>query len=164
MKKLTSIIALALLMNFSNVSAQARQELNFGLIGINYEIPVHEDITIAPGVGTDFNLNWVNLGVKGNYYFDNLFEITDDAWDVYAGVNAGYSVYIGNDHYNYGYYDNNGNYVNNRYRNNKYNNGVNLGLQVGGRWFWNDKWGVYAEIAGGNISGLSPGIGITLKL
>lgn len=41
---------------------------------------------------------------------------------------------------------------------------LNLGLQVGGRWFWNDKWGLYVEIAGGNVSGLSPAIGLTVKL
>ena len=36
---------------FTCVFGQARKELNFGLIGVNYEIPVHRDITIAPGVG-----------------------------------------------------------------------------------------------------------------
>lgn len=41
---------------------------------------------------------------------------------------------------------------------------LNLGLQIGARWFWNDKWGVYLELAGGNTSGFSPGIGVTMKL
>ena len=144
MKKITLLFILALTLSFANSNAQARQELNFGLIGINYEIPVHEDITIAPGIGTNLDLDYLNLGVKGNYYFDNLLGISDDAWDVYGGANVGYSVYIGD-----GDDD---------------KSDLDLGLQVGGRWFWNDKWGVYVELAGGNISGLSPGIGITMKL
>ena len=133
---------------FTNVFGQARKELNFGLVGINYEIPVHRDITIAPGVGTNLDLDWLNVGVKANYYFDNVFGITDDAWDLYAGPNVGYSFDMRDDH------DNNGNDESD----------INFGLQVGGRWFWNDKWGVYVELAGGNVSGFSPGIGLTMKL
>ncbi len=146
MKKTSLLFVFALLLNFANVFGQARKELNFGLVGINYEIPVHKDITIAPGVGTSLDLDWINLGVKGNYYFDNLFGISDDAWDVYGGANVGYSIFIG---------DENGSAV---------SDDMNFGLQFGGRYFWNDKWGFYVEIAGGNISGLSPGIGLTVKL
>lgn len=148
MKKIAlSVIAV---LCFANVFGQARKELNFGLIGINYEIPVHRDITIAPGIGTNFDLDWLNIGVKGNYYFDHIFGISDNAWDVYGGLNAGYAVYMG-DH-------------DNGHGNDDYDNDINLGLQVGGRWFWNDKWGVYLEIAGGNVSGMSPAIGLTVKL
>jgi len=145
MKKLTVIFVFGLFLFMTNVFAQARHELNFGLIGANYEIPVHKDITIAPGIGTNLDLDWLNIGVKGNYYFDNVFGISDDAWDVYGGLNAGYSVYMGD--------------------NDKDNESdINLGLHVGGRWFWNDKWGVYLEFAGGNVSGLSPMIGVTVKM
>ncbi|KFC58698.1 hypothetical protein FEM08_25180 [Flavobacterium gilvum] len=144
MKKISLFFVFALFC-CASVFGQARKELNFGLIGINYEIPVSRDITIAPGVGTDFNLDWINLGVKGNYYFDHAFGISDPAWDVYGGLNLGYSIYNGdNDHDN--------------------SSDLNLGLQVGGRWFWNDKWGLYVELAGGNISGFSPAIGLTVKL
>lgn len=149
MKKLTVFFVFGLFLSFSNVFGQARHELNFGLIGANYEIPVHKDITIAPGIGTNLDLDWLNIGVKGNYYFDNLFGLSDPAWDVYGGLNAGYSIFMG---------DNDPN------DNDKDESDINLGLQIGGRWFWNDKWGVYLEIAGGNISGLSPMIGVTVKM
>ncbi|WP_207214085.1 hypothetical protein [Flavobacterium anhuiense] len=143
-----STLSIFTLLCFASVFAQARKEINFGLIGINYEIPVHRDITIAPGVGTTLDLDWLNAGVKGNYYFDHVFGITDDAWDVYGGANVGYSFDLRDDH------DNNGHD----------GSDFNVGLQIGGRWFWNDKWGVYVEIGGGNVSGFSPGIGLTLKL
>lgn len=145
MKKVSLLFIFAFLLSFANIFGQARKEINFGLIGINYEIPVHKDITIAPGIGTNFDLDWINIGVKGNYYFDNVFGISDDSWDVYGGLNAGYSIYNGE-------------------KNGKDESDINLGLQIGGRYFWNSKWGVYLEIAGGNVSGMSPGIGITMKL
>ncbi|MFB3390336.1 hypothetical protein [Flavobacterium sp. LAR06] len=62
-KKEISVFAIFCL---TNVFGQARKELNFGLVGINYEIPVHRDITIAPRVGTNLDLDWLNVGVKGN--------------------------------------------------------------------------------------------------
>ncbi|MGQ7944533.1 outer membrane beta-barrel protein [Flavobacterium sp. WC2509] len=148
MRKTTLLLVFALSFSFVSVFAQARKELNFGLVGINYEIPVHRDITIAPGVGTNFDLDWLNVGVKANYYFDNLFGISNAAWDVYGGANVGYAFDMRDDH------DNNGHDESD----------VDFGLQAGARWFWNDKWGVYAEIAGGSVSGLSPAIGLTVKL
>lgn len=144
MKKSILLFVITLFINSVSLFGQARKELNFGIIGANYEIPVHKNITIAPGLGTNFDLDWLNIGVKGNYYFDNLFGISNTSWDVYGGANAGYSVYMGDN------------------KNDK--SDIGFGLQVGGRWFWNDKWGLYLEIGGGNVSGLSPGLGLTVKL
>lgn len=127
------------------LSAQARQEFNFGLIGANFEIPVHKDVTIAPGASTNFDLDWLNIGVRGSYYFDNLFGITDDAWDVYGGADAGYSIYNGNDDH-------------------KHKSEFDIGLHVGGRWFWNEKWGLYVELGGARVQGPVGGVGVTMKL
>jgi len=143
MKKTTIAFAFVFTFFIANVFGQARSELNFGLIGANYEIPVHKDISIAPGASTNFDLNWLTLHVKANYYFDNLLELTDEAWDVYGGIGTGFAIYNGND--------------------NK-DNGFDLGLHVGGRWFWNDKWGVYLEFGGGSTQGASGGVGLTVKL
>tara|TARA_B110000003_G_scaffold228228_1_gene229691 strand:- start:3289 stop:3507 length:219 start_codon:yes stop_codon:yes gene_type:complete len=72
-----------------------------------------------------------------------LFEITNDSWDVYGGLGLGYAMYnvdldTGSD--------------------------LDLGLHIGGRWFWNDKWGLYFEIGGGNTQGSNGGLGLTVKL
>lgn len=126
-----------------NAFGQARSELNFGLIGLNYEIPVGRDVTIAPGGATNFDLDWLTLFVRGNYYFDNLFEINDAAWDVYGGAAAGFAFYNG--------------------EGNK-DDDLDIGLFFGGRWFWNEKWGIYVEIGGGSTQGATGGLGLTLKL
>ncbi len=148
MKKTTLFCALFFTLLTASVFSQARRELNFGLVGINYEIPVHKDITIAPGAATNFDLDWLSVHLKANYYFDNLFGITNDSWDVYGGVGAGYAFYNGDD---------NGNH-------NGHDDDFDLGLHAGGRWFWNDKWGIYAEIGSGSTTGAMGGLGLTVKL
>ena len=72
MKKQLSLLLLLFLFTFSNSFSQARKELNFGIFGANYEIPVHKDISIAPGASTNLDLDWITLYVRGNYYLDNL--------------------------------------------------------------------------------------------
>lgn len=143
MKKLICLGMFLAACFFYEANSQARSELNFGLIGANYEIPVHRDVTIAPGAATNFDLDWLTLFVRGNYYFDNLFKIEDDAWDVYGGAAAGFAIYNGD---------------------NDKDSDLDIGLHVGGRWFWNDKWGLYVEIGGGSTQGANGGIGVTVKL
>ena len=127
----------------------ARSVLNIGIIGVSYEIPVASQITIAPAAFTNFDLNYLTLGVKGNYYFDKLFGLPS-AWDVYAGANVGFGLSL-NDQL-----DANGNSM--------YASGLDLGLQVGGRWFWSPKWGLYVELGGGKLGGGAYGIGVTMKM
>jgi len=128
---------------FTSVSsAQATSQLNFGIIGISYDIPVSENIAIAPAAGTNLDLSYLSAGVKANFYFDNLIGLPA-AWDVYAGANAGYAFGLDN---------------------NKNADDFDIGLQVGGRWFWSDKWGVYLEFGGGHTSGGTAGLGLTMRL
>jgi hypothetical protein len=103
------------------------------------EFPVGKAITVGPLVNTDWDFNKFVIAAKGNYSFDDIFSLPA-AWDVYAGGNVGYRLDSG---------DNN-------------DDGANWGLQVGGRWFWSDKWGINAEFGGG--SGVTGGVGITMKL
>ena len=121
--------------------AQPDHQINIGVIGASYEIPVATDISVSPFAGTNLNLDYLTLGVKGNYYFDNILGILP-AFDFYAGANAGYALAI--DKNNSAAFD--------------------FGLQVGGRWFWSDKWGLYLELAGGKVGGAGGGLGITMKL
>jgi len=137
MKKIILMLVFVGVTSFS--FGQAASQLNFGFVGVSYEIPVATDISIAPAAYTNWDFNHLSLGVKANYYFDNLIGMTEP-WDFYAGLNAGYALGL----------NNNG-------------NDFQFGAHVGGRWFWNDKWGVYLEAGGGNLGG-SGGVGITMKL
>jgi len=90
---------------------------------------------------TSFDLDYLVLGVKADYYFDKLFELPPE-WDVYGGINGGYKIWLGDN-------DNN-------------DSDFDLGVEVGGRWFWNDKWGVVLEVSGG--VGYGGMLGVTMKL
>ncbi len=143
MKKLitiTAFIGIAIITFQNDAQAQATKQLNLGIVGVSYELPVSSAITIAPAAFTNTDFSHLILGVKANYYFDDLFTLHND-WDVYGGANAGFGLGIGNDK----------------------DSDFGFGAQVGGRWFWNEKWGVYAEIGGGNLGG-NGGFGVTMKM
>ena len=138
MKKIILLLAFVAVSSIS--FGQAQKYLNLGFVGVSYEIPVAKDITVGPAAYTDWNFDYLTVGAKGNYYFDSLLELTEP-WDVYAGANIGFGIAM-----------NNGN-----------DSEINFGLQVGGRWFWNEKWGVYVEIGGGALGGAA-GVGVTMKM
>lgn len=140
MKRVKQLITIAILLTSSSIFSQAKQQLNFGLIGVTYDIPATTDIAISPFAGTGFDLDYLIIGVKGNYYFDNLLALPD-AWDVYGGINGGYGFGV----------------------NQSKNGDFDIGLQVGGRWFWNPQWGLYLELGGGKL-GPTGGLGISMRL
>ncbi len=105
--------ALNLLINLGEISA----------INVNYEFQVADAITVAPVALVDFDGDF-GIGVKGTYYFDALFNLTDP-WDTYAGLDMGYKF----DSSDFG-----------------------IGIFVGGEWHINDKWGLLLELGGGNLS------------
>lgn len=142
MKKIVTIFALsgAMFLSTNNASAQAEKYLNIGGAGTglyaSIEFPISSVITIAPQVSTDYNFGAFVIAGKANYYFDNIFGV-GDTWDVYGGANVGYRIENNND-------------------------GFNWGIQIGGRWFWSDKWAINGEIGGG--SGVLGGVGVTMKM
>jgi len=138
MKKTILMIAFVAITSLS--FGQAQKYLNIGGLGTglyaSIEFPIASVITIAPQISTDYNFNALVFAGKANYYFDDIFGLPAE-WDVYAGANVGYRVETNND-------------------------GFNWGIQIGGRWFWSDKWGINAEFGGG--SGVIGGVGVTMKM
>jgi len=142
MKKLTLLLAV---LAISTVTfGQAKKYLNFGGLGTglyaSVEFPLGNLITIAPMASTNYNFNNFVIGVKANFYFDDLFGLTEP-WDVYAGIGSGWRV------------DNS---------DNGDGDGFDLGAQIGARWFWNDKWGLNGEFGWSRAA--NGGLGVTMKL
>ncbi|MRX62865.1 DUF3575 domain-containing protein [Maribacter luteus] len=169
MKKITLLLAFC---SFGLTFAQAPLEegnlqLNagFGVSGWGTPIYAGLEFGVAPnisvggelsyqsynhnsGFGSDYKSSIVGIQANGNYHFNEVFNIPSE-WDFYAGANLNYfswSTKLDGETYDYGGADNFG-----------------IGLQVGGRYFFDDRFGVNLQIGGGNV--VSGGrIGITYKL
>lgn len=137
---------------------EGQTQLNFGAGFSSYGLPlyvgidhgVHPDITIGGELSFesfdrwDYHHNVIGISGNGNYHFNSLMGIPSN-WDFYAGLNVGF--YIWNSDHGY---------------DGDHNSGLGLGAQIGGRYYWNDRWGVNLEFGGGNeFSGGK--IGVTVK-
>ncbi|WP_282037146.1 hypothetical protein [Saccharicrinis aurantiacus] len=120
----------------------AGRQFNFGGIGTglyaSYDFPVAKNITVSPIAKTNWDFDWMVIGGKGDYYFDSLLKLPA-AWDVYAGVNLGFALINDNG-----------------------NDNLDFGAQVGGRWWFSDKWAINAEFGGGKVA--TGGIGVSVRL
>jgi hypothetical protein len=127
--------------------AKGEIQLNFGA-GIyqkgiptyfSVDIALHKDVTLTPEVHAlipfpDEKFKGGFL-VKADYHWNYLIGIPAN-WDFYAGARAGVS--FGGDVY------------------------PELGIQVGGRWYWSDKWGMNLEFGFG--TGFGATFGLSAKL
>jgi outer membrane immunogenic protein len=144
------------------------KQFNCGVGLTGYGVPVyfgldfgvHPDITLGVEMSyKSYNDTWYDgnhvkydahhniIGLSGNmnYHFNTILEIPKN-WDFYAGLNVGYSVWTSPNGYN-----------------GTSNSGLGLGLQVGGRYYFNNKLGINLEL-GGPLSGAGGKIGISYKL
>lgn len=162
MKKI--ILLFGLFVSFmTTMSAQGSLEVNnfqinggFGFSG--WGVPVY--VGIDYGVADDFtvggeisfrshsqqNIKYSGLAImaNGNYHFNRILRIPSE-FDVYAGITIGY--YHWSHNHKHPYLDP------------YHSSGLGWGLQVGGRYFFNDNFGVNLELGGGNT--VAGKIGIT---
>ncbi len=74
----------------------------------------------------------MGISTNGNYHFNRLLDILN-YWDFYAGLNAGYYFWFSpSDYPGTG------------------SSGVGIGAQVGGRYSFNNHFGLNLELGGGN--------------
>lgn len=126
------------------------KQINFGL-GLNstgfpfygkMEFAVHPNITVGPFVALTIgnSHNFSTIAGFGDYHFNRLLNIPSN-WDLYAGANLGFRIYLNHD---------------------THTGPLVFGLQLGGRYYWNSYWGVNLEISSG--AGYGSRIGISRKL
>ena len=155
MRKITLIVVLAFLMTGLYAQrdgvaplAKGEMQLNFGTgfssnglpVYVSWDIALHKDVTITPEAHVKIPFDsdkGFRAGVlfKADYHWNYLIGIPDN-WDFYAGARVGFD--FGDDFY------------------------PEFGIQVGGRWYWSDKWGLNLEIAGG--TGFGTTFGVRMKL
>ncbi len=116
--------------------------------GGSFELGVIPNLSVGPiasfrsfsGFGS-----YYSIGGRGSYHFNELLNLTTDKADLYAGLGLVYSGFSYKDNivssaYSYG--------------------GVDLGLHLGGRYFFTDNVGAFAEVG----IGFAPlQLGVTFK-
>jgi outer membrane immunogenic protein len=168
MKKFILLVAFGFISN--GVFAQAPLEeggvqLNAGVGASGWGIPVYfgldygvaKDFTLGgqvsfqtdsnPYNNNNYDSSAIGLGVNGNYHFNTVMHIPSK-FDFYAGASVTAYIWNYDDYDNYPHPD---------------NSSVGLGLQVGGRYFFTDKFGINLELGGGSATSGAK-FGVTFKL
>lgn len=169
MKLLISISLLVISINGAlaqGTLGKGGKQLNAGFGFSSWGVPVyvgadfgiHEDISIGPKISYrkytenyffgEYSQTLFTVAVQGNYHFNRLLTLPE-AWNLYAGVSLGY----------YSWSDVEWN--NNSYDSVGEDSSIGFDLQVGGRYFFNDRFAVNLEFGGGTASGGN--VGITYK-
>lgn len=135
-----------------NPLQKGEKQLNAGLGFSNWGLPVyfgmdfgvHPDISVGgeiglhsynQKIGPEHYHHWViGAAANGNYHFNTLLNIPSN-WDFYAGLNIGFYFWSSPNDYP-------GDHV----------SGLGLGAQIGGRYFFSDKFGLNLELGGGSAS------------
>jgi len=177
MKKILKFLCVALMVFSATLaSAQGRYDkgdvlLNAG-IGLGYyyaggvplqvsaEWAVNDLISVGPYFGyTSYNHNvaffgekwrytFIDIGVRGSYHFNEIFEINNEQVDVYGGAFLGFLISSFSGETFSGYDD-------------PYSGGLRLGIHAGARYYFTEKVAGYGELGYG-IAPLS--LGVTFKL
>jgi outer membrane immunogenic protein len=95
----------------------------------------------------DYNSTAIGIGANGNYHFNRILNMPSK-FNFYAGASLTYYIW------NYDDYNNNPH---------PDNTSLGLGLQVGGRYFFTDKFGINLEL-GGNTGTSGAKFGVTFKI
>lgn len=170
MKKLifASVLALvgATTMNAQRIQ-KGEKQLNAGVILVgNMGVPVyagfdygvHQDVTVGGEVSyagyTYVNAKASSFGIafNSNYHFNTLLNVPNK-WDLYAGLNLGYS--------SFSYSVPDGDTFNST---GALSSGVNIGAQIGARYYFTNNLGANLQFAGGSLYNAGARIGISYKL
>ena len=95
--------------------------------------------------GTYYDYSVTGLGANVNYHFNKVLNIPSQ-WDFYGGLGLNYYIF---------------NYDDENY-NGTEDSDIGLGVQIGGRYFFNKNFGINIEGGGGNATSGAK-IGITYK-
>ena len=168
MKKLIFLVTVVLLFVAGSAYSQSplpvgRAQLNLGVglsewgvpFYVGFDYSVHRDITIGGELSYrayrehwreyDYDHGVIGISGNANYHFNTLMHIPQN-WDFYAGLNLGLYVWTSPDDYL-----------------GDHTSGLGLGAQIGGRYYFTDKFGLNLELGGGNA--FSGGkFGVTIKL
>lgn len=97
-------------------------------------------------VGFNDKINYLYFAARGSYHFNEILNLSTDKADLYAGIGLGYESVS---------------YSNNIYSGTSFGSGLFVPIHIGGRYFFSEKVGAFAELG----TGVAPlMLGITFGL
>lgn len=166
MKKFITIILLTFLSTIvyaQNPLNKGGSQLNAGVGFSDWGVPVYigldygidQDISIGGELSfrsyhedwRDYSYSHTIMGISGNvnYHFNRILKISRK-WDFYAGLNIGFFIWSSPSDYH-----------------GDRSSGLDLGAQIGGRYYFSNSVGINLEFGGGNaFSGGKFGISIKI--
>ena len=163
-KIVIAAVALLLMSNFSfgqGTLAKGSAQLNAGLgfsgwgvpVYVGFDYGIHRDITLGGEFsfrhysddyyGHHYGHSIYCFAANGNYHFNRLLQLPKE-FDVYAGATVGLYIWSSDSEYK-----------------GDHDSGLEPSLQVGGRYFFTNNFGINLELGGGGVSGGK--FGITYK-
>jgi len=103
-----------------------------------YEIDVANNFTVSPMAGTDFYFDWIVLGARADYYFEDLINGLPEKLELWGGADSGFVIGLDGDNFM-------------------------INVHAGGEWKFAKDWGALVEGGFGSI-GPSFGAGIAYHL
>lgn len=128
--------------------------------GISYEKGITDEISVGgqvayasskynvnlPGANYSFKQNAFYIGARGSYHFNELLKL-DPKFDVYGGASLGYVVASVSDSQGF---------------NGTTGSGIGFGLFAGGKYYFSNNTGLFAELGYQSLAVLN--VGVTFKL
>jgi outer membrane immunogenic protein len=168
MKKFILIIAFGFISNgvfAQNPLGEGQTQLNAGVGISGWGVPVY--LGFDYGISKDWSLGGqlsfqtddsgyngyhydstaIGISANGNYHFNRVLNIPEN-FDLYGGASLTYYIWNYDNYNGHAHPD---------------NTSLGLGLQVGGRYFFTDKFGINLEF-GGNTGTSGAKLGVTFKL
>lgn len=147
----------------ANALSKGQTQMNAGVgfsswglpIYVGFDYGVHQDVTLGGEVSFqqydedyrhhDYDHSIIGISGNANYHFNNILEIPSN-WDFYAGLGLGFYIWNSPSDYH-----------------GSNSSGLGISGQIGGRYYFNQKFGVNLEFGGGNaFSGGKFGISVRL--
>ena len=146
---LVTILSLTSLI-FAVPVAKSQKQLDIGAGLYNPHLPLYlgldyglsENSTVGGGISTSFHDNgsWLDVYTNWNYHFVNLLSMPHNT-DLYAGLSLCFDAWFGHEGHE-----------------EDHKSVLILTGQIGGRYYFNNNWGIHLEIGGCPTSNAKIGI------
>jgi len=127
-------------------------------LGASFEVGITDNISVGANVdylssnykfgSSKLNFTTIYLAARASYHFNNLLKIKNEKIDVYAGPSLGYRIFSWSDN-------------SNNSLGNAYGSGLYIGVHVGGKYYFTEKIGAFAEV--GDVGSTNARVGVAFK-